>query len=417
MLMRINVFVLTLFQCSSIDAFSPKQGIRIHHQKQSNQLLGVFIDSSSSSRLFSTEDDSSSPVKKKKLGLLTFDLDDTLYPIDVVLSEANRAFAQAMERFGYSGIGPDEIDKTGKLIRLEEMTPEEAAQMTHTDIRRLAIRRELEKAMLERKLKEVAEDWATPVSALADVVVAHAKQWTRTAVSPSIVDSILSSWEMERHHAAERHLYPEVLECLAQLKKEHPEMIIGAVTDGKANPLLMMFTLNKYFDFCCSWEDDQSERTRFFIELGNVDEKAALSWIYEAARFKYAEIKNLTDMIATEMSSSADSATSPKEKMLAYPAEYDDLVWIHVGDDLAYDVGGSSQCGAKTIYCELASRYNQTARHRFEDLEEQPQWSTSSPTELENRRRMNQKAEPLVDQKIKYLTDLPEAINQILDRS
>lgn len=408
-----------MLQCSSIDAFSP-QSSRIYHPKESNQVLRVFSSSSgsrsSSSRLYSTEDDGSSPAKKKKLGLLTFDLDDTLYPTDVVLSEANTAFAQAMERFGYSGIGPDEIDKTGKQIRLEEMSPEEAAQMTHTDIRRLAIRRELEKAMLERKLKEVAEDWATPVSALADVVVAHAKQWTRTAVSPSVVDSILSSWEMERHHAAERHLYPEVLDCLTQLKEEHPEMVIGAVTDGKANPLFMMFTLNKYFDFCCSWEDDQAERARFFIELGNVDEKAELSWIYEAARFKYAEIKNLTDMIATEMSSSADSASSPK-KMLAYPAEYDDLVWIHVGDDLAYDIGGSSQCGAKTIYCELASRYNQSARNRFENLSEQPQWSTSSQTELANRRLMNQKAEPLVDEKIKYLTDLPEAINRILEKS
>lgn len=412
MIMRINLFVLTLLQCSSIDAFTTQKHSRIYHQIGKDQEFGAF-----NSRLFSTDDDSAPTKKKKKLGLLTFDLDDTLYPTSVVLSEANTAFAQAMERFGYSGIGPDEIDKTGRQIRLEEMTPEEAAQLTHTDVRRLAIRRELEKAMLERKLKEVAEDWATPVSALADVVVAHAKQWTRTAVSPSIVDSILSSWEMERHHAAERHLYPEVLECLAQLKEEHPEMIIGAVTDGKANPLFMMFTLNKYFDFCCSWEDDQAERARFFIDLANVDEKAELSWIYEAARYKYAEMKNLTDMIATEMSSSSDGATSLKKQMLSYPAEYDDLVWIHVGDDLAYDVGGSNQCGAKTIYCELAERYGQTARHRFGNPEEQPQWSTSSKTELENRERMNQKAEALVNKKIQYLTDLPEAINQILEES
>lgn len=128
-------------------------------------------------------------------------------------------------------------------------------------------------------------------------------------------------------------------------------------------------------------------------------------------------MKDLTDKIATEMSSSTDDAPSPNKKMLSYPAEYDDLVWIHVGDDLAYDVGGSSQCGAKTIYCELAERYNQSARHRFGNPEKQPQWSTSSKTELENRDRMNQKAEALVNEKIQYLTDLPEAINQILEES
>jgi hypothetical protein len=34
----------------------------------------------------------------------------------------------------------------------------------------------MENIMLSKKLKETADDWATPVSALADVVVAHAKK-------------------------------------------------------------------------------------------------------------------------------------------------------------------------------------------------------------------------------------------------
>ena len=76
---------------------------------------------------------------------------------------------------------------------------------------------------------------------------------------------------MERHHAQERHLYPEVMDVLAQIKKEHPHVIIGAVTDGKANPRLMTFTLAKYFDFCMSWEDDQAGREKFFMELGDTE--------------------------------------------------------------------------------------------------------------------------------------------------
>eukprot|EP00548_Thalassiothrix_antarctica_P016008 CAMPEP_0194170642 /NCGR_PEP_ID=MMETSP0154-20130528/5292_1 /TAXON_ID=1049557 /ORGANISM="Thalassiothrix antarctica, Strain L6-D1" /LENGTH=415 /DNA_ID=CAMNT_0038882589 /DNA_START=6 /DNA_END=1253 /DNA_ORIENTATION=- len=407
----LNIFVLFALCHSRSNAFtiSNTNIIRrnvVRNKENEKQLL-------SSSRLFSSKDDT--PTKKKKLGLLTFDLDDTLYPIDIVQSEANAAFVQAMERFGYSGIDSEDIDTTAKMIRLEEMSQEEAAQTTHTGIRELAIRRELEKAMLSRKLQEVAEDWATPVSALADVVVSHAKKWTRTAVSPSVVSSILNSWEMERHHAAERNLYPEVVDFLAQLKKDHPEMIIGAVTDGKANPMFMTFTLSKYFDFVCSWEDDQANRARFFVDLANVDEKAELSWIYEATRYKYAELKDLTDKINTGMSSSSSDTQSEKDDILSYPAEYDDLVWIHVGDDLAYDVGGSSQCGAKTIYCELAPRYSQTSRCRFENLSEQPKWATSSKTELENRCRLNKKAETLVDEQISYLTDLPKAIDRILE--
>jgi len=35
---------------------------------------------------------------------------------------------------------------------------------------------------------------------------------------------------MERHHAAERHLYQEVIPALTQIKKDHPGVIIGAVT-------------------------------------------------------------------------------------------------------------------------------------------------------------------------------------------
>jgi hypothetical protein len=114
----------------------------------------------------------------KTLGLLTFDLDDTLYPITPVIDAANAAFARAMERFGYEGLTPMDIVQTAKLIREEiaEEDPKAAAILTHTEIRELAIRREMENIMLSKKLKETADDWATPVSALADVVVAHAKK-------------------------------------------------------------------------------------------------------------------------------------------------------------------------------------------------------------------------------------------------
>lgn len=209
----------------------------------------------------------------------------------------------------------------------------------------------------------------------------------------------MNAWEMERHHAAERHLYPECIEMLQRIKDENPGVIIGAVTDGKANPLLMTFTLAPYFDFSLSWEDDQAGRRKFFKELGNVSGNAELKWIYDAALEKGSEL------------ASAEAALKKTS------ADIDpNKIWIHVGDDLAYDVGGSAQSGAKTIYAELDEKYEQTARLRF-DQESQPNWSTTPDVELMKRKVMNEAAKDMVDKKVKFLTRLPEAIQEILEES
>jgi FMN phosphatase YigB (HAD superfamily) len=212
---------------------------------------------------------------------------------------------------------------------------------------------------------------------------------------------------MERHHSAERHLYPEVIDALKHIKEEHPGVIIGAVTDGRANPKLMTFTLAPFFDFCISWEDEQGARRNFFKELDAVDGNAELTWIYDAARHKYAQLKQPQDA----MKASYEGTPVPQ---LTYPDTYDDLVYIHVGDDLAFDVGGSKACGAKTILVELPESYGQTNPHRFDMNIQQPIWATSTASELESRIRMNEQARELVDVKINSLERLPIAINDIL---
>ena len=96
--------------------------------------------------------------------------------------------------------------------------------------------------------------------------------------------------------------------------------------------------------------------------------------------------------------------------------EIKNSVWIHVGDDLAYDIGGSAACGAKTVLMELADKYEQTARKRFESDEQAP-WSTILPAELEKHKKMNEDAKQYVDKRISYISGLPEAINDIMDES
>ena len=113
--------------------------------------------------------------QKKILGLLTFDLDDTLYPISTVVDEANKAFCEAMERFGYEGIKPSDIIEVGRQIR-KEMSPSEAASLSHTDVRSLAIRRVMEEITFKRKLEAMAEDFSTDVENLSKIVVEPARR-------------------------------------------------------------------------------------------------------------------------------------------------------------------------------------------------------------------------------------------------
>lgn len=59
---------------------------------------------------------------------------------------------------------------------MAETDPEKAAVLTHTEIRLLAIRDEMERITLDRKLKGTAKDWATDVNSLTDIVVKSAEQ-------------------------------------------------------------------------------------------------------------------------------------------------------------------------------------------------------------------------------------------------
>mgnify|MGYP001801523643 CR=1 FL=1 len=212
---------------------------------------------------------------------------------------------------------------------------------------------------------------------------------------------------MERNHSAERHLYPEVLEVLQQIKDDHPKALIGAVTDGRYNPTLLQFTLGKYFDFACSWQDDQGQRKEFFQELESTGgDSSQLTWIYDEARYKYAVLK--------QAAAGMEEGNQEDVPTLVFPDTYDDRVWIHVGDDLALDVGGSAACGAKTIYAALADKYEQTARYRHEGNKPEPAWSTTPPEEMKMRQQMALAGQEKVDVELNFLTRLPEAVNDIL---
>ena len=342
---------------------------------------------------------------KKKLGLLTFDLDDTLYPIEPVLNEANTAFASAMSGFGYDGIEPDDIVQAGKEIRAGVTTevtgktdsdPFRPATVNHKEIRLAAIRKEMEQFILQMKLKQTAEDWATEIESLTTPVRNSAEKWARTTVHSSVVQAVYQQWEMERHHSAERHLFPDAISALKEIKTDHPDVIVGAVTDGSANPMLMVFSLMPLFDFSVSWEDDLDNIKEQFQELSTTESADDLSWIYRLAVEKGKEMSQISSEIKNKAGDDEDI----------------EWCWIHVGDDLAFDVGGAKTMGAKTILVDLDQMYGQTARLRNEGTK--PAWSTESDDQLAAHQRMAQNAIDKVDARINHLHQLPETINELL---
>jgi hypothetical protein len=143
------------------------------------------LSSTTESSTEALQDSVNSKTTKTTLGLLTFDLDDTLYPLAPVIEEANKAFSRAMEKYGFPGIQPEDINSRSIQIRQEmaETDPEGAAVLTHTEIRKLAIRREMESVMLRRKLEDCAADWATNVESLGPAVVQSAKKCVRVLVA------------------------------------------------------------------------------------------------------------------------------------------------------------------------------------------------------------------------------------------
>lgn len=225
-------------------------------------------------------------------------------------------------------------------------------------------------------------------------------RWARTTVHSSVVQAVYNAWEMERHHAAERHLFPDAISAIKQIQSDNPNVIIGAVTDGSANPMLMVFSLMPLFDFTVSWEDDIAnvQQMEQFQELSAVDKSDELSWIYRLAVQKGKEMSAITSEIKKNNDSEEDDDV--------------EWCWVHVGDDLAYDVGGAATCGAKTVLVDLSPEYGQTARLRLEG--KTPEWSTESEDELGAHRKMSKNAMDKVDARIQTLSQLPEVINELL---
>ena len=175
--------------------------------------------STSNTRMFSattrTED------IQPQLALLTFDLDDTLFPIGPVVQDANDAMIRAMHSLGYPKATNKNVLRHSSAIRKNVKYP-----ITYTSLRMLAIQQELK---------------------------SHLKK--QETVDQSVVKHCFDAWLNERHASAERNLFPGALEMLECVSEQHPYACIAAITNGRGDPKYMN-CISHFFDFCVSGEDD-----------------------------------------------------------------------------------------------------------------------------------------------------------------
>jgi FMN phosphatase YigB (HAD superfamily) len=289
--------------------------------------------------------DISSQTSSNELHLLTFDLDDTIFPIDPVIRDANDAMIQTLHSLGFDGACNDEIIAASKRIRHELRMHGEA--ITYTDLRKRSIQSEMERL----------------VNATDDLKAAE-------AMDADSINKVFDSWLNERHSSADRNLFPHASSSLREIRNQYPSVMIGAITNGRGNPFHMP-SIAQYFDFCISGEDLD------VFPLRKPDRG-----IYDAALRKAMEIDS--------------RAIDPKE-----------WNWIHVGDDLANDVGASAQIGAKTIW--FTSNVDEKGEKGIGF------WSTATPEEMKKREEMDALAMQFVDEEIYGLDQLVVAIGRILN--
>jgi FMN phosphatase YigB (HAD superfamily) len=297
----------------------------------------TFVWSSTSGTL---ADPSSEPSRTATLGFLSFDLDDTLFPINEVVDDANDAMVQRMQELGIPTTTPEFLDTTREIRRQLDQP------VTYSTLRKLAISQEVGKH--------------TPMDSRSS-----GNEDIGSEKHSGIVEECFDAWLEERHAAAERYLFSEAIKSLSVLKENYPDACIAAITNGRGNPLFMPNTLEPFFDFCVSGEDD-----------GVFPRRKPHAGIYEESLRRYNEL---------------------------YPHHQDGdghRIWCHVGDCLANDVGASTAVGAHAVW--LYGDEESVEASQLASADSTPKWSTATRDEQEKRAQLTSEGREKVAVRISW---------------
>lgn len=225
-------------------------------------------------------------VAPKPLRLLTFDLDDTLFPCGQVVQRANSALGIALSENG----GDQAADIQGTIRQVRKQHAASGGDpVTYTELRYRAI----------------AEILGNP--------------------RRNIVEKCFETWLDERQAAANELLFEGVVDAVSSVRRDFPECIIGAVTNARGDPRGMP-RLASLFDFCVSGEDESVWPNRKPSPL-----------IYEHA----LRVASTAESMGFDgMGTGADS----------FGVGLLRDAWVHVGDCLLNDVEASKRAGAQTVW-------------------------------------------------------------------
>ena len=123
-----------------------------------------------------------------------------------------------------------------------------------------------------------------------------------------------------RHDAIPQYMAANVVETLQALRQNNPQIVIGAITDGNANPG-RVDSLAPFFDFCIQAEN---------IGVGKPDSR-----IFDHA------IKLVQQLLLSPSRDEIDVSTDLGTLLKS---------WVHIGDDLAKDIVGAKRVGMRTIW-------------------------------------------------------------------
>ena len=132
------------------------------------------------------------------LRLITLDLDDTLWPTGPVVQSANIALATAV------GADPQDLQ-----ARLRSARSGADPKPSYSEARVLAI-----------------ESWLNERDGTAS---GHRDE----------AEEFFELWLAERHAAASRLLFDGAAEAVAAVRRQHPDALVAAVTNGRGDPLAM----------------------------------------------------------------------------------------------------------------------------------------------------------------------------------
>jgi FMN phosphatase YigB (HAD superfamily) len=252
---------------------------------------------------------------------------------------------------------------TDLLQHTREIRSQLEQPRTHTALRKLAIRGEMERLVV--------------VETQTDSSVASAED-------QAVVEECYDVCEQERHAASEERLFSDAIETLQTLRNDHPDVCTAAITNGAGNPLEMAKTLDPSFDFCVSAEDDDV-----------IPNRKPHAGIYEKALQQY---ENLYPHHFHEAPDGTSSFCA------------DSRIWCHVGDCLANDVGASASCGAYAVWMYTDT----TEAGILATGSKVPLWSTASASDLQKRAEMSNQGREKVAVRISCLSELVNAVDELL---